>query len=309
MSRSLVRSIIFILAASTAVAGKSTGSDPELAAIRAAAEAYLSSNPDRLRNVFLPGMNLFTTDDKEALRVIPFAEYLGRVSASAVSKEQVNAVIESIDQAGSAAMVKIVTTRAKVLVTDYLSLLRIEKEWKIVNKTFAVRPRAASDEATVQANQPQVASAACSPDHRRFDFMLGSWRTSDPGNATVAASQGESTIETTLDGCIIHEHRRLFRDGKRLFDGDAYWGYDVTTKRWLLFYMDDQSHMQVYEGRTEAEHLAFYRERPDPDGKLILIRIVYAPVNDSGYVQTASRSADHGTTWQSAGTTSYKAKH
>ena len=62
MSRSLVRSIILIPAASTAVAGKSTGSDPELAAIRATAEAHLSANPDRLRNVFLPGMNLFTTE-------------------------------------------------------------------------------------------------------------------------------------------------------------------------------------------------------------------------------------------------------
>jgi hypothetical protein len=311
MHRSLLRNIIVTLALSTAaVSDTAAVIDPELAAIRATAEAYLSASPEKLRSVFLPSMSLFTTDDKESLRVIPFAEYLQRVSGNTASKEDVHTSIESIDRAGSAAIVKIVTTRANVTVTDYLSLLRIEKRWKIVNKTFAVQPRAASDVSTAQANQQQAVSVACSPaDHREFDFMLGSWRTSDPGNATVAASEGESTIEATLNGCVIHEHRRLFRDGKRLFDGDAYWGYDLTTKHWLLFYMDDQSHMQVYEGRAEAEKLAFYRERPDPDGKLILIRIIYSPVSGSGYIQAVSRSADHGATWQSAGTTSYQAKH
>jgi hypothetical protein len=111
-----------------------------------------------------------------------------------------------------------------------------------------------------------------------------------------------------LDNCIVHEHRTVSRQGKRLFDGDAYWGYDATTKRWLLFYLDDQSHMQVYEGREEAGRLAFYRERPDADGKPILIRIVYTPVNTSTYTQAVERSSDHGATWQPAGVTTYQSK-
>jgi hypothetical protein len=111
-----------------------------------------------------------------------------------------------------------------------------------------------------------------------------------------------------LDSCIAHEHRTVSRQRKRVFDGVAYWGYDATTKHWLLFYMDDQSHMQVYEGREEGGHLAFYRERPDPDGKPILIRIVYAPVNASRYTQAVERSSDHGATWEPAGVTTYQSK-
>ena len=138
--------------------------------------------------------------------------------------------------------------------------------------------------------------------------MIGAWRTSDPGTGTVAAAEGESTVEVLLDGCIVHEHRSISRQRKRLFDGDAYWGYDSTTKHWLLFYMDDTSHVQVYEGREEKGQLAFYRERPDPDGKLILIRIVYAPAGSTSYTQTVERSGDRGTTWQPGGITTYQSK-
>jgi hypothetical protein len=284
--------------------------DPEIDAIRAVADAYISADPARLRDVFLPSTNLYTTDDKEVLRTIPFAEYLQRVSANTnAAREERQASIDLVDRTGNVAIVKVTTVRPSVEVTDYLSLVRIEKRWKVVNKTFSVEPRNLSASPTQAQIQIIAADKPCAaPDHRRFDFMIGTWHTVDPGNATVAAAEGESTVEPMLDGCIVHEHRSLTRQGKRLFDGDAYWGYDSTTKHWLLFYMDDLSHMQVYEGRDEAGHLAFYRERPDPDGKLILIRIVYAPASTSSYTQTVERSSDHGATWQPGGVTTYQSK-
>jgi hypothetical protein len=283
--------------------------DREIDAIRVVADAYISADPARLRGAFLPSMNLYTTDEKEALRIIPFTEYLQRVSANAnAAHEEGQASIDLVDRTGNVAIVKITTIRPQVKVTDYLSLVRIEKQWKVVNKAFFVEPR---DISTSPQGQTQALAAdrpCAEPDHHRFDFMIGTWHTIDPGSTTVAAAEGESTVEPMLDGCIVHEHRSLTRQGKRLFDGDAYWGYDLTTKHWLLFYMDDLSHMQVYQGRAEAGHLAFYRERPDPDGKLILIRIVYAAANTSSYTQAVERSSDHGATWQPGGVTTYQSK-
>jgi hypothetical protein len=286
----------------------SSATDPEIDAIRSVADAYISADPARLREAFLPSMNLFTTDEKQALRTIPFADYLQRVSANTnAAHEERHSTVDLIDRTGNAAIVKITTVRPKAIVTDYLSLVRIEKHWKVVNKAFSVESRTSPDSAAQL--QPKPADKPCAaPDHRRFDFMIGTWQTSDPGTATVGASQGESTVDWMLDSCIVHEHRTVSRDGKRLFDGDAYWGYDATTKHWLLFYLDDQSHMQVYEGREEAGCLGFYRERPDPDGKPILIRIVYTPVNTSSYTQAVERSSDHGATWMPAGVTTYQSK-
>ena len=282
--------------------------DPETAAIRLVAEGYLSGDPARIREAFLPSMNLYTTDSKEELRTIPFAEYIERVSANApkMQQEERQSRIDLIDRTGNVAIVKITTTRPQAIVTDYLSLVRIEKQWKVVSKAFFVEPASG---ATPNRQTPSSPDSACADEnHHRFAFMIGSWSTSDPGRGELTASEGESSVETMLAGCIVHEHRTLSRQGKRLFDGDAYWGFDSTKKQWLLFYMDDQSHMQLYEGREQDGRLAFYRERPDADGKPVLIRIVYAPLDPSSYTQTVERSTDKGATWQPGGVTTYKAK-
>jgi|ERR1700683_66283 len=81
---------------------------------------------------------------------------------------------------------------------------------------------------------------------------------------------------------------------------------DSVKKQWLLFYMDDQSHMQVYEGRQDGAQVRFYRERPDASGKPILIRIVYTPIGTSGYTQGVERSTDGGATWEAGGVTTYR---
>lgn len=180
-------------------------------------------------------------------------------------------------------------------------------QWKIVSKTFFAERRAGVSAIAELPNPPETNTACGARDHHIFDYMNGLWSTSDLSAANVPAAEGQSTVEAVLDGCVVHEHRHITRQGKKLFDGDAYWGYDVTTKRWLLFYFDDASHAQVYEGREEGGHLGFYRERPDPDGKLILIRITYAPTA-KGYTQTVERSADHGGTWLRGGVTTYLPK-
>ena len=309
MKRLVLFILIIGLLAAASSKEQTSAVDPEIDAIRAVADAYISADPAKLRDAFLPSTNLYTTDDKETLRTIPFAEYLQRVSANAnATREERQARIDLVDRSGNVAIVKVTTIRPQVKVTDYLSLVRIEKQWKVVNKAFFVEPRNLSSSEQSQ-KQAVAADRPCTePDHHRFDFMIGTWHTIDPGNATAAATEGESAVEPMLDGCIVHEHRSLTRQGNRVFDGDAYWGYDSTTKHWLLFYMDDLLHMQVYEGREEAGHLAFYRERPDPDGKLILIRIVYAPASTSSYTQAVQRSSDHGATWQPGGVTTYQPK-
>jgi len=288
---------------------KATGVDPEIDAIRSVADAYISADPTKIRDSFLPGMNLYTTTENGSLRTIPFAEYLQRTLASAAApREPKEASIDLIDRTGNVAIVKITTLSSDVTVTDYLSLVHIEKRWKVVNKTFLVEPRKPASSRRDEPSGGAESSPCAGREHRRFDFMLGKWHTSDLGSATIAPAEGESTVESMLDGCIIHEHRSLVREGKHLSDGDAYWGYDSTTKHWLLFYLDDQAHMQVYQGEEKAGQLAFFRERPDSNGNSILIRIVYTPASASTYTQTVDRSVNRGQSWEPGGITTYQSK-
>jgi len=299
MFKFLIAMPAILLSGIFAPAQTSDKEDGEIKAVRHVAELYISGDPANLNEAFYPSSNLFTTDEKEALRTIPFSEYLDRVKKNAGAAKAVRkATIDSIDRTGNAATAKITTLTPESKVTDYLSMLRLNGQWKIVSKTFVVERR----------TQASASGGPCSAlDHRRFDFMIGAWNTSDPARGAFPSSEGNSTVEAILNGCVVHEHRHITQLGKALFDGDAYWGFDSTTKRWLLFYIDDQSHAQLYEGREEAGRLAFYRERPDPDGKPILIRIAYAPTA-KGYTQTVHRSADHGVTWEPGGVTTYQPK-
>lgn len=49
--------------------------------------------------------------------------------------------IASIEITGSAATARIVLDYPNVTLTDYMSLLKIDGEWKIVNKIFNARPK------------------------------------------------------------------------------------------------------------------------------------------------------------------------
>lgn len=52
--------------------------------------------------------------------------------------------IAKIEITGNAATAKIVLEYPKVTLTDYMSLLKIDGEWKIVNKIFNAQPKPAS---------------------------------------------------------------------------------------------------------------------------------------------------------------------
>jgi hypothetical protein len=53
--------------------------------------------------------------------------------------------IESVDVTGTAAIAKIVLDYPAVRFVDYMSLLKVDGEWKIVNKSFHVEPKKAKE--------------------------------------------------------------------------------------------------------------------------------------------------------------------
>ena len=159
-------------------------------AIRKVAELYLSAQPANLEQAFDPTSNLYTTDEKGSLRVIPFREYLERVKKNSGSREDRKGAIRSVEHAGNAAMVEVVTTTPEVVVTDYLSLLRLQGQWKVVSKTFFVE-RHSGPPAPPQPQKPTTSDSACgTANHRTFDFLLGTWQTSDTSTPEPGAGRG-----------------------------------------------------------------------------------------------------------------------
>jgi hypothetical protein len=114
--------------------------DAEEAAVRAAIEHYMQGHATgdgaHYRLAFHPESKLlfiregkFTSWTSE--------EYIGRAKGTPAADEaQRKRRIDFIDITGDAAVAKLTLDYPEVTFTDYMSLLKVEGEWKIVNKTF-----------------------------------------------------------------------------------------------------------------------------------------------------------------------------
>jgi Putative lumazine-binding len=140
--RSFILSIatVVLLFGMTAVAQTS-----EKDAVRVPLENYLKGHAtgdgEYMRKAFHTEGNLiFIRDGKYATR--SFAEYIaGFTGKPAADEAQRRRSIESIDVAGNAASARIVLDYPTTKFVDYMSLLKIDGEWKIVNKIFYAEPK------------------------------------------------------------------------------------------------------------------------------------------------------------------------
>lgn len=119
--------------------------DSEEAAIRETIQHYFqghaTGNGEHFRKAFHADAKLFFIRDGK-LTQWTADEYIGRASGKpAADESQRKRRIDSIDISGNAAIVKVTLDYPKVVFTDYMSMLKIDGQWKIVNKTFYASPR------------------------------------------------------------------------------------------------------------------------------------------------------------------------
>jgi len=144
MTRAILPLMLFLaFAASPALAQ----ADTEEAAIRAALEHYLlghaTGDGAHHAMVFHDVANLYWIRDGE-LAARTSADYIaGAPGEPAEDEAERRREITMVDVTGDAAVAKIVLDYPDALLTDYMSLLKIDGEWKIVSKIFTVERKAA----------------------------------------------------------------------------------------------------------------------------------------------------------------------
>lgn len=113
--------------------------DPEDAAIRETIEQYfrgdIDRDVDRLRAAFHPTAILQTSGEDGRLSVLRQPEWHESVRRTP-DRERPDARILEIDRTGNAAMAKTQLVFSHGQFTDYLSLLKLEGGWVIVNKIY-----------------------------------------------------------------------------------------------------------------------------------------------------------------------------
>lgn len=116
----------------------------DITEIRDVVQLYIGrSGHDRvadLEQAFHPDAKLLFTNDN-GYNQLPFADWIARIAQSNRAPVERTEAITSIDVAGNAAVARVDLGYAEMHITDYLSLLKIDGEWKIVNKIFTRIPK------------------------------------------------------------------------------------------------------------------------------------------------------------------------
>lgn len=125
---------------------KTQNEDLELAAARVPLENYLqghaTGNPEFMKKAFYTeGKLIFVREGKYTTRT--FEEYIAGMKDGKPAADESNRKcrIESIEVSGNAAVGKIILDYPTVKFVDYMTLLKIDGEWKIVNKSFYAEPK------------------------------------------------------------------------------------------------------------------------------------------------------------------------
>jgi hypothetical protein len=133
----------FILAAVASIA--SAQSAPDTAGARVPVEHYLAGHATgdgaHHRLAFAPQASLFWIRG-DTLNTRTSEAYIAGASGKPQPDEaQRKRWIESIDVAGNAGVAKVILDYPNMRFVDYLSLLKINGEWKIINKIFYSEPK------------------------------------------------------------------------------------------------------------------------------------------------------------------------
>ena len=120
--------------------------EKEKVAARVPLENYLkgqaTGNPEFMRKAFHTEGNMtFIRDGKYMSR--NFTDFInGFTGKPAPEEEKRKRWIESVEVTGDAAIGKVILDYPSGKFTDYFTMLKIDGEWKIVNKSFYFEPKA-----------------------------------------------------------------------------------------------------------------------------------------------------------------------
>lgn len=107
------------------------------AGVRACLEEYMSGDGSRMEKAFHSSATMKYIDATTGeFKDVPIADFIARAKAN-TNKSERKIEIVSVNVEGTAANGKIKIETDKVILYDYMNLLKINGEWKIVSKIFS----------------------------------------------------------------------------------------------------------------------------------------------------------------------------
>ena len=138
MKRSIFGAVGAIVALSAFVSVSAAREAADREAVEKPLKAYLSGEPEQLKQAFHPGATMFFARN-DSLIAVPIPEYIARVEESRAKGPPPKRVerIAQVDISGTSAVARLELEYPNQKLTDYMSLVKYGGEWRIVNKIFS----------------------------------------------------------------------------------------------------------------------------------------------------------------------------
>ena len=139
----------------------------------------------------------------------------------------------------------------------------------------------------------QNAQACKTPQHRQFDFWVGTWDVSPTGQEKLVA---RSLVENLYGGCVIRENWMPISGTA----GGSLNTYDPADDRWHQVWMDAGNARVSFEGYFADGQMILtgdWRGAQGP-GKDGLVRMTYSRLDGGAVRQLGQISTDKGATWK-----------
>jgi hypothetical protein len=157
----------------------------------------------------------------------------------------------------------------------------------------ALAPLALAEEAAQPAAPPTPAPAApcTAAEHRAFDFWLGEWNVTTPAGKAA----GRNSITSILGGCALLEQW----EGASGLRGTSLNAWDPGSGRWRQTWVDGNGGVLLLEGGVENGAMVM-RGATREDGREVMERITWTPLERGAVKQHWQQSRDGGATWTDA---------
>jgi hypothetical protein len=145
------------------------------------------------------------------------------------------------------------------------------------------------------AQQPAPTNPCTVPQQKQFDFWVGEWDLTWPGDKPGETAHGTNTIKRMMDGCVVQEN---FSGGDAMhLRGTSVSTFDTRAGVWKQTWVDNEGGYLDFSGEFKDGRMILQREAVR-NGSKILQRMVWKNITANELDWSWESSSDGGKTWQ-----------
>ena len=157
-----------------------------------------------------------------------------------------------------------------------------------------------------QNNAAAQTKPCAEPEQKQFEFWVGEWDLTWPGNNPGQTDHGTNSVQRILEGCIVQEN---FSGAEAMhLRGQSVSIFDASARKWKQTWVDNEGAYLDFVGEFKDRQMALAREAIRPDGTKALQRMVFKNITHEEFDWSWEASKDGGKSWTVIWPIHYKRK-